>query len=286
MKAGLAAAGAMLLLAATPAAAHRLDEYLQATTLSVEKDRVQTQIRLTPGVTVFPIVLANIDTDADGVISQAEQQAYAKRVLGDLSLTIDGDRLQLRLVSLQFAKIEEMKEGRGEILLTFNADVSSGGPNRRLIFENQHQSRIAAYLVNCLVPRDPAIRITTQYRNYPQSFYQLEYVQDAVGSGAQFSGWWSGAWGWLGAAALLVFAGCAFVRQRARAAANNVIAQNTKSADPEFCQAGALVPRAFNPPAPPDPGRRIWPDTARHRLARSCSQWDPARDAGPRLSKP
>ena len=49
----------------------------------LEKDRVQAQIRLTPGVAVFPIVLAKIDTDADGVISEAEQRAYAERVLGD-----------------------------------------------------------------------------------------------------------------------------------------------------------------------------------------------------------
>jgi hypothetical protein len=40
--------------------AHRLDEYLQTTTFSVEKDRVQAQIRLTPGVTVLPLVLAKI----------------------------------------------------------------------------------------------------------------------------------------------------------------------------------------------------------------------------------
>ncbi len=70
-----------------------------------------------------------------------------------------------------------MREGRGEIQLEFNADVPSGGPNRRLIFENHHQRRIAAYLVNCLVPRDLDIRVTAQNRNYRQSFYQLDYVQ-------------------------------------------------------------------------------------------------------------
>ncbi len=224
MKARLTAAGAMLLLAGTPAAAHRLDEYLQATTISVEKDRVQAQVRLTPGVAVFPMVLANIDTDSDGVISEAEQRAYARRVLGELSLTIDGDRLQLRLVSLKFAKIEEMKEGGGEIQLEFDADVSSGGPNRRLIFENQHQSRIAAYLVNCLVPRDPDIRITAQNRNYQQSSYQLDYVQVDVRSGPKSFAWWSGSRRLLGAAAVLLFAGLAFVWRRVRAA-NGAIAQ-------------------------------------------------------------
>lgn len=224
MKLRLAAAGAILLLTATFASAHRLDEYLQATTISVEKNRVQAQIRLTPGVAVFPIVLANIDTDADGVISEAEERAYAQRVLGDMSVTIDGDRLQLRLLSMKFAKIEEMRAGDGEIQLEFDANVSSGGPNRRLIFENQHQSRIAAYLVNCLVPRDPDIRITAQDRNYQQSFYQADYVQADVRSGLQTSAWWSSSQRWLGAAALLLFTAVAVVWRRVRAA-NDAIAQ-------------------------------------------------------------
>ena len=180
MKTMLAAAGAILLSVGGPASAHRLDEYLQATTISVKKDRVQAQIRLTPGVAVFRKVLANIDIDADGVISEAEQRTYAERVLRDLSLTIDGERLRLRLVSSKFAKTEVMKEGRGDIELEFDADVPRGGPNRRLIFENQHQSRIAAYLVNCLVPRDPDIQITAQSRNYRQSYYRLDYSQAVV----------------------------------------------------------------------------------------------------------
>lgn len=217
MKLQLAAAGAILLLAGTPASAHRLDEYLQATTISVEKDRVQVQLRLAPGVAVFRIVLSSIDTDADGVISEVEQRAYAERVLGDLSLTMDGDRLQLRMVSLTFAKIEEMKEGLGEIQLEFDADVPGGGPNRTLIFENQHQSRIAAYLVNCLIPRDPNIRVTAQNRNYQQSFYQLDYAQADVSSGP-LSSWSSSFWRWMGTGALLLLAGFAFVSRRARTA--------------------------------------------------------------------
>ena len=60
MKTRLAAAVGILLFVGAPASAHRLDEYLQATTISVEKDRVQAQIRLTPGVTVLPLVLAKI----------------------------------------------------------------------------------------------------------------------------------------------------------------------------------------------------------------------------------
>ena len=108
-------ASLILLSLGNPAFAHRLDEYLQATMISLEKDRVAAQIRLTPGVAVFPIVIATIDTDHDGVISKAEQRAYAERVLADLSLSIDGDRLRLQLISAVFPKVEEMREGLGDI---------------------------------------------------------------------------------------------------------------------------------------------------------------------------
>jgi len=75
MKTRLALTGAILFFVGTSASAHRLDEYLQATTISVEKDRIQVQIRLTPGIAVVPSVLRNIDIDADGVISNAEQRS-------------------------------------------------------------------------------------------------------------------------------------------------------------------------------------------------------------------
>jgi len=215
MNTGLAAA--ILLLTGTPGFAHRLDEYLQGTIISVEKNRLQAQLTLTPGVAVFPILLADLDRDADGIISETEQRAYAGRVLRDLSLAIDGHSLTPKLISMHFSTIEEMKDGRGEIQLEFSADLPPGGPNRRITFENRHQSRIAAYQVNCLVPRDPDIRIVAQNRNYSQSLYQLEYVQAGVPSGPLSLAWWSGGPAWLAAAAFLLVARFALLwRQRAR----------------------------------------------------------------------
>lgn len=165
----LALAASILLYAATRAAAHRLDEYLQATLISVEKNRVQAEIRFTPGVAVLPIVLAQIDSNGDGIISEAEQHAYAQCVLRDLSLSVDTNRLRLQLISTRFAAIEEMKEGFGEIGLQIAADLPPGYGHRRLVFENHHLRRVAAYLVNCLVSRNPDIRINAQNRNYDQS---------------------------------------------------------------------------------------------------------------------
>jgi hypothetical protein len=187
----LAAAAAIVLLLGAPASAHRLDEYLQAILLTVEKDHVQASMRLIPGVAVSSAVIASIDSNRDGIISEAEKWNYAERVLGDLSLTIDGLRLKPKLVSVEFPQPEQIREGLGEIHLELTADLPHGGPNRSLILENHHQARIAAYLVNVLVPRDPDIQIVAQNRDELQSFYQLDYVQAADRSELPILNWWT-----------------------------------------------------------------------------------------------
>ena len=58
-----------LLLAAVPASAHRLDEYLQAIIVSVGQDRVQASMRPIPGVVVSGSVIAAVDSNGDGVFS-------------------------------------------------------------------------------------------------------------------------------------------------------------------------------------------------------------------------
>ena len=171
-----------LLLSASVVSGHRLDEYLQATAFSIGKERVQARITLTPGVAVAPAVMAGIDTDRDGVITEAEHHAYAGRVLSDLSLSINGDARKLQLVSARFPKLDQMKEGLGEIQIDFTADVPAShlGSARSLSFENRHQSAISSYLVNCLVPADPDVQVVRQQRNYQQSVYRLEYAQRGV----------------------------------------------------------------------------------------------------------
>jgi hypothetical protein len=177
MNTRLVAAAAILLSLGVGAFAHRLDEYLQATIISVEKDRIEASMRLVPGVAVSSVVLASIDTNGDGAISETAQRTYAQRVLGDLSITVDGKSASPRLVSQKFPATEEIKEGLGEIQIEFTVDLPRGGAERRIVFENHHRSEISAYLMNCLVPRDPSIRILTQNRNERQSFYQLDYAQ-------------------------------------------------------------------------------------------------------------
>jgi hypothetical protein len=65
-------------------------------------------MRLVPGVAVSSWVIPSIDTNADGVISDTKQRAYAEKMLGDVSLTVDGYGLRPKLVSVK------VPEGRGD----------------------------------------------------------------------------------------------------------------------------------------------------------------------------
>jgi hypothetical protein len=175
----LAIGVAVFLALPITAFAHRLDEYLEATILSLQAGRVEGSIRLQPGVAVSSAVIASIDTNGDGVFSDTEQHAYAQHILSNVAVSVDGRDLSLHLVSLSFPEIDAMKQGIGEIHVDFSADVPAGGTNRKLVFENRNHDNTAVYLVNSLVPQDKNIAITTQTRNENQSFYELDFVQSS-----------------------------------------------------------------------------------------------------------
>jgi hydrogenase/urease accessory protein HupE len=186
MKPRIGLAAIIFLSGATSAFAHRVDEYLQAAMFAMEKDHVALNLRLTPGVEVIDKVLAVMDFAGESTLSPARQRAYAERVVNDMSLSIDGSPVPLRLRSFTFPALDEMKHGLGEIVLDFEGTVPPADPSRktshRLVFENHHVPAISVYLENCLVPSDPDIHVIAQDRNYLQSHYQLDYVHNGLHS--------------------------------------------------------------------------------------------------------
>ena len=178
------AAVAVVLYAAEICSAHRLDEYLQATILSFEHGRVVARMTLTPGVAVYPFVVAAMDADRDGAISAGEERAYAVRILQDQTLLVDGRAVALELFSWQFPAVDEIKDGVGEIHVEYSAKLPTGAGRRKLTLQNRHEGRISAYQVNCLVSRDKEILIGAQHRNVSQSVYELNFSQ-AGGQGGR-----------------------------------------------------------------------------------------------------
>lgn len=162
-----------------PAAAHRLDEYLQATRIALAPDTVAVEIDLTPGVSVASRVAALIDVNVDGELSAAEQRAYAALVVRQAQLTIDGIPVPFVLVDCTYPGRDEMAGGIGSIHLRARATVGVASPPGRheVTYRNDHQAGFSAYLVNALMPPD-GIRITDQRRDPSQHQLTLDYIVD------------------------------------------------------------------------------------------------------------
>ena len=159
-----------------PAGAHRLDEYLQATRLSIDVDRVSVEIDLTAGVNVAPQVVAWIDTNRDGQISSTEGRAYAQQMLRAVGLEVDGRTASLSLIDSRFPKARDMTAGVGTIRLRATARLPAGASGRhQLAYVNDHRSEMSVYLVNALVPEDPRIQIAGQRRDPAQHHLTLDY---------------------------------------------------------------------------------------------------------------
>lgn len=166
-------------------AAHRLDEYLQATLIGVTRDGVDVEINLTPGVAVLPAVLSAIDRNHDGRISPDEEQAYAAEVLRDVELQVDGKSVPLRLTGRQFPSLQAMSEGLGTIRLNMRADRAG----HELRFENRHMSGVSVYLVNCLASRDDGLLAGKPERDEAQRSIRFSYSFAGMSGTAPGFGW-------------------------------------------------------------------------------------------------
>ena len=157
--------------------AHRRDEYLQATRLAIDPDRVQIELDLTPGIAVAEVVLAEIDFDADRSISAAEARAYADRVLSAIALDVDGMPLGVELVDSAFPALDTMLNGDG------TARIHAVASMPRLIdgvhhlrYRNTYRSDIAVYLANALVPASDRVTVTAQRRDVDQRDLIVDYM--------------------------------------------------------------------------------------------------------------
>ena len=159
-----------------PVGAHRLDEYLQATRLSVARQQVDLEIDLTAGIAVAPAVFAMIDVDRSGEISAAEGDGYARQVLDAFVLTVDGQAVRPRLEAARVPTWDDMSQGVGIIRLRASASLPAVRPgDHRLFFLNAHKPETSVYLANVLVPTDVQIEVTGQRRDGGQRELTIDY---------------------------------------------------------------------------------------------------------------
>ena len=171
--------GLVLAAAAMPAtpAAHRLDEYLQASRVSIARDRIALEVDLTPGANIAAEVIASLDRDGDTAISPLEAQSYGQSVLADLAVELDGRPVSLTLNVVEISTIAELREGVGTIRVQATATVDGAVAGRRnLHLANGHQPGKSVYLANALVPATTDVRIVSQSRDFHQRDLRIEYT--------------------------------------------------------------------------------------------------------------
>jgi len=166
----------ILLIFAPGASAHRLDEYLQATRLSLAANQIGVEIDLTPGVDVAQAIFAMVNTDHDGTISPSEAARYANQVVRETALEIDGHRSRLDVLRYEFPSFQEMSAGEGTIRIYARAIWRGSAGAHRLVYQNNHKTDLGVYLVNALRPGTPAIEITEQRRDPYQRGMNLAFV--------------------------------------------------------------------------------------------------------------
>lgn len=156
--------------------AHVLDQYLEVAQIALAPDGVRVELRLIPGVQVADRIFALMDVDGDGKISPAEEQAYARRVLQDVALEVDGRPAPLALTEVQFPSRREMNEGIGAIRLDLAAEAAMDvAGEHQLSFRNDHLPELGVYLANALVPTTEAIKISGQQRDALQHGLQVDF---------------------------------------------------------------------------------------------------------------
>lgn len=174
-------------------------------------------MRLVPGVEVAHRVFRLIDVDCDGQISPGEEKTYARRVLQDVSLTVDGQHTPLALTSVEFPSRREMNEGTGAIRLELKAEAVLGAGEHQVFFRNDHLPKLGVYLINALVPATSEMKINGQRRDPLQHEMLLSFqVSPAVAAAnTQAPKPWKGMLMFCGSL-LLLFPLCKQLRQYVR----------------------------------------------------------------------
>jgi hypothetical protein len=156
--------------------AHRRDEYLQAARLDLAPDRIDLELDLTPGMALAGRVIAEMDRDGDGVVSDGEARLYANAVQRETRLEIDGRPLRLQLTDSRAAAVGAMHDGVGTFQVRWTAALPALPPGAHQVrFSNTYHADIGVYLANVLVPSSDRVLVTGQDRDADQRTLTISY---------------------------------------------------------------------------------------------------------------
>ena len=133
-------------------------------------------------VAVAEQVIAEIDRDREGAISQNEASSYAELLKRDLTPRMDGRKVELKLTASEFVPPAELRTGSEIIQLEFSAAFGPlAAAPRRLALENRHLPEMSVYLINAAQPGFAAVQITRQKRDDNQSAGESDFTFHPLG---------------------------------------------------------------------------------------------------------
>lgn len=119
--------------------AHPLDEFYQATFITLASNRVNLIVEQYPGILVAPKITALIDTNGDELISEAERQTYVSLFLTDVTFEVDGVPTPLQITALEFPTVLDLRAGIGVIRFYLSADLPANHRgDHALFYENNY----------------------------------------------------------------------------------------------------------------------------------------------------
>jgi len=143
------------------------------------------------------------------VLSDAEQRAYAERVLAAITLRVDeAPALRSGLARFSFPDVATIRSGNGVISIRSDARLSrlSAGPHR-VLFRNNFVADESVYLANALVPDDDRVAIVGQERRVDQSELTIAFnVRETDPAGKRYM--------WCGLAGVLLVAAAGTIYRR------------------------------------------------------------------------
>ena len=197
----------LVLRGAVSLSAHRLDELLQASQVSITPAQITVVVYQTPGVEVAAPYLRDLDTNADAAISAEEGRAFAQRVIGQLVLDLDGSPLALSVEKSDYPDVPVMRSGEGSARIEARAAIPTLAVGRHVVaFTNNFDPGSGVYLANAMLPRDPEIAIVEQERSDQQKTLRIEFSVSETES----------RWAWWLALALLGVAGALVLSKASR----------------------------------------------------------------------
>lgn len=151
------------------AQAHSLDQYLQASYVTLTPTTIELEVDLTPGVLVAAEAIASLDLDGDGVIDDAEASTYAAAIIDGIDLRVDDAPIELVVDGIQVPSMLVLQAGSGTIVVSARGTLPDDlEGTHRVTLENRNTATGITYQANAFVARGADITLGPQERSSDQ----------------------------------------------------------------------------------------------------------------------